>query len=63
MSYIQERLASTMGKWQTAMKTREMGWPDELQNLVRKSWKVVDPCAQMIGCQSQLLTTEIKLVP
>ena len=44
-------------------ETREMGQLEELQNSVGKSCIAADPLAQMIGCQSELLTTEIKLVP
>ena len=45
------------------MRTTEMGWPDELKNLVSESCAATDSSTQMRECQFQLLIIETELVP
>ena len=61
--YIQQWLIIKFGRMQAAVKTGEMGHPDELKSLVSNSCQVANPFTLMIGYQFQLLITETEFSP
>ena len=61
--YIQGLLTPKFVRLQTAMRTGEMGQPDELKSLASNSCEEADPSTPMIGCQFWLLVAETELVP